>query len=1003
MSDLTLGLDLGPSSIGWALMDETHGRLHGTGVRVFPEGVDRDTKGGELSKNETRRIARGMRRQIARRARRKRKLRELLAGAGLLPPSALLDRDHADRVAWEHEQFQAADPYALRAKGVTEALTPHELGRVLLHLNQRRGFKSNRKADKARKKENSDMLKAISSLAEKIGDKTLGQYLHELRGTDEKQFHMTRLRGLHTRRDMLEAEFEKIWTAQQPHHGPLTDDLKTRIHRCIFFQREMYWPASVIGHCELEPRLPRCPRSDRRAQRFRLYQEINNLRVMDKSQEADRPLTPEERDSLITYLSGAKERSFDQIRKHLFDQHEGIQFNLERGERKKLLGLPTDALLSHKSLFGKTWADFAEEDKNRLVAAIHGGEESKIEKAAEKLGVTDPDLLEALYDSDLGDGYTSYSLYAIKKLLPPLERGLQLTSRDASIPCALREAGYLMPWEKAVNRQPFLPNPPLVTNPLVRSALHEVRKVVNAILRELVYRPGHKLAHIRVELAREARGTSEQRKQFSRDRQERENERDEAADEIRKHGSKPSRDAIDRYLLWKEQGRVCVYSGRSIGLAQLLGGEIDVDHVLPYPRSLDNSFNNRVVCFRNENAAKTDRTPYEWLAESNPNRYEQLLQRADKLPFAKARRFRIKHFELDDFFARQYVDTTYITTQVHQYVQCLGADVTALRGSHTAELRHHWGMDRILRDDGLNLKNREDHRHHAVDAIVIALSNRGRMQQLARIGRQGGTQTTGEVLDDPWMDFRSHAEAAVNAIYVSHKPRRKVKGALHEETLYGRTEKKGEFVYRKPVESLTRSMVDNIRDAKIKELVLQRLDAFKEAIGEGQKIPKEVWARPLTMPSGVPIKKVRLLKLDQTIQPLRPNANVKPGSLHHACIFDLPGNGRQRKDAVYVTMLEASLRIRDKQPVIHRTHPDQPAAKFVMSVTTGDMLLATFEGTEKLVIVSTLVSTQKRIHIVDARDARQSAKRKNEGKTPSSLEARKVTVDPIGRLRWAND
>src|SRR4029077_14394949 len=119
-------------------------------------------------------------------------------------------------------------------------------------------------------------------------------------------------------------------------------------------------------------------------------------------------------------------------------------------------------------------------------------------------------------------------------------------------------------------------------------------------------------------------------------------------------------------------------------------------------------------------------------------RYDEALQRADKLPYGKASRFRQKHVDIEDFFARQYVDTTYITTQVHQYIQTLGTDVLCPKGQHTATLRRHWGLDGVLRHDGLQLKNREDHRHHAVDALVIALTNRSRLQELTKLTKRGG-------------------------------------------------------------------------------------------------------------------------------------------------------------------------------------------------------------------------------------------------------------------------
>ncbi len=126
MSNYTLGLDIGSNSVGWALLDVENQKVIDTGVRVFQEGVDRDTKGAEVSKNETRRTARGARRSRKRRSYRKDKLFRMVVRRGLLPS----DPDVLQRV------FDT-DPYQLRAKGLDEELTDYELGRVLYHLNQR--------------------------------------------------------------------------------------------------------------------------------------------------------------------------------------------------------------------------------------------------------------------------------------------------------------------------------------------------------------------------------------------------------------------------------------------------------------------------------------------------------------------------------------------------------------------------------------------------------------------------------------------------------------------------------------------------------------------------------------------------------------------------------------------------------------------------------------------------------------------------------------------------
>ena len=662
------------------------------------------------------------------------------------------------------------------------------------------------------------MLAEINALAEDMkaqGSRTLGEHLADLQDGDSR----TRIRGRHTHRQMFEEEFEAVWEVQRKYHPALlTDQLKygtegkqtypcppkrmgkgdrlTKfgIHGLIFFQRPMYWPASVVGRCELEPSESR-PRADRLAKRFRLLQEVNNLRLLDPNTAQERPLTAEQRRELLDYLARSKERKFTEIRKKL-GLLDTQRFNLERGERDKLLGMPTDCLLAKKDFFGKRWWERPEEERTEMVRLLlddHVTDENITQCLAGKWNLS-PEAAEQVLDTDLGKGYARYSRKALAKLVPYMEEGLPLTAPGGER-CVLREAGYLQPHERAVGQKDLLDEPPDVANPLVRQALHEVRKVVNAVVREY-----GKPARIHVELMRQVKGPAEQRQRLLKDNRERERERDRAAECIRDLGFRVTGEAITRYLLWEQQGETCVYSGRSITPLHLFGGDVDVDHILPYGRSLDNSQMNRVVCFRSENAAKGDRTPHEWLAASDPEKFSHVLQRADGLPYPKARRFGQKSVELTDFFARQFVDTAYITTQVREYLERLGYDFhnfVCTKGRHTAELRRHWGLNTVLRHDDLDLKNRKDHRHHAVNAIVISLTSRSRLQQLAKLYKQGGIERTGEVLPDPWPHFRADVERAINAVNVSHRVERSVHGALHEETIYGPTAKPGRTCRRR--------------------------------------------------------------------------------------------------------------------------------------------------------------------------------------------------------------
>jgi len=439
---------------------------------------------------------------------------------------------------------------------------------------------------------------------------------------------------------------------------------------------------------------------------------------------------------------------------------------------------------------------------------------------------------------------------------------------------------------------------------------------------------------------------------------------------------------------------------------------------------------NKVLCFRDEWDAKGQRTLREWLAEQDPKKYEAVLQRAAQLPMEVRNRKRPKFSQapvaLAEVISSQLVDSAYVSQKVATYLACLGTEVVCCQGQLTAELRRQWDLNSVLQHDAPFRPNREDYRHHAVDAVVIAVTDWSRLQQLACTGR-----IVTEKMSPPWETFRDDVARSVNDIAVSHRTRRSVSGPLHDETHYGRTaklssekgadrpwacgwiENEGEFVHRKPLESLTLSAIEFIRDARVRQLVIERLAEFGLAPGGKGSIPSEVWTAPLlltrkpgrTASAPAIIKKVRLIKRDRSIRAIRNGTvYVKPGSIHHACLFELPGpNARPKRDAVFVSMLEARQRVNARQPIVNRIHPDHPDAKFIMSICPGDMLLAEFQGRQRAVVVSSLVSTQKLLRIVDAIDARPASKKKIEGKTPSSLRARKITVDPLGRIRWAND
>lgn len=1067
MSVLTLGLDLGPNSIGWALINEDGCRLVDCGVRVFPEGVDNFDTTKEKPRNEARRIARGMRRQIARRARRKRRLRDALIEAGLYPNDST-----------EQFRLDELDPYELRARALDHPLTPHELGRVFFHLAQRRGFLSNRKRERTSKKVEGILaeMSGLQADIEQTGARTLGEYLHRKVGSLN---HCNRssndhVRNRHTRREMLAHEFGEIWRSQARYHaqilterlrygsiGPQKQPLLPRarptgqslleafgIEGLIFFQRPIYWPRSVVGMCEYERKQKRCPRADRRAQRFRLLQEVNNLRYIDREKNEEQSLDSEQRSTLLAKLSMSRKMDFDKIRKAL-GFNETVQFNLESGKRKKLWGMVTDSMLAAKAAFGPKWHDLPENKKNRIVELLVNSIDD--DQTANRL-VSECGLTEQQADSVLGveipPGYIHLSVKAIEKLLPFLEAGMTLMGNDET-DSAMHAAGYMRRDE--LQRRVFdaLPDPTRasdarigdIPSPVVKRAIVELRKVVNAIIREY-----GKPAAVHVEMTRQVRQGPKARSEYISRIREIEAEREQAADEIRSLRDTGvnvavNRDSILQLLLWKQQNRDCIYCGNKISQAQLFGGDVDVDHILPYSRSLDDSQMNKVVCHRSCNAGKADQTPYEWLAESNPERYAAVCQHAMSLvrrgpfPYKKYRRIIQKELQLDDFIARQLTATGYITSATIEYLKCLfdkDHAVLGLKGELTAELRHQWGLDDVLSSlpdspawqEQSKLrpgeKNRADHRHHAIDAIVVALTNRSRLQKLSRIRKAGGMRATGEALDLPWKSFRDDVIARIKTINVSRRAERKVAGGLHDDKPYGVTSETGSFVLRKPIVDLSPNEVMQIRDAGIRRIIEARLAEHGIEVGRGKKDKEnrdfkknlEAALAGLAMPSGVPIKRVRLLRKDLTIRPIRDEkqdqAFVKPGSTHHLALFEWVVKGKLNRSAVFVTMLEAIDRVKHHQPVIERTPPSEhnkipPNARFLFSLSKGELILAKIDGNEQLMVFDTAAQTSEQMWFYRHTDARKSSDRDTSSFKPNTINARKVTVDPLGRIRWAND
>ena len=203
-------------------------------------------------------------------------------------------------------------------------------------------------------------------------------------------------------------------------------------------------------------------------------------------------------------------------------------------------------------------------------------------------------------------------------------------------------------------------------------------------------------------------------------------------------------DVLRKLRLWEEQGQVnarfCPYTGRTLSFGMVVSAQTEIDHILPFSRTLDNSMSNMVVCIAEANRAKGDMSPYEAFGHNPPGyNYEELLANVAKFPANKRWRFQpdaMERFESDDaFLDRQLNETQYLSRTARTYLAHLYNEksegiqrVRAIPGRMTALLRRGWGLNGMLSESGesqTERKQRDDHRHHAIDAFVVANTTHG--------------------------------------------------------------------------------------------------------------------------------------------------------------------------------------------------------------------------------------------------------------------------------------
>ena len=554
-------------------------------------------------------------------------------------------------------------------------------------------------------------------------------------------------------------------------------------------------------------------------------------------------------------------------------------------------------------------------------AALTNPENEDKLREALKQAEFEPLEIEALLTLPSFAGYGHISVKACRKLIPYLEQGMNYND-------ACQAAGYDFQGRQNGEKAQFLPASTEemedITSPVVRRAVAQTIKVVNAIIRE----QGESPVSIHLELAREMNKNFQQRSELDKAMRDNSAENERLMKELNElfPGRTVTGQDLVKYRLWKEQDGRCAYSIQPLELDKVItvSGYAEVDHIVPYSISFDDRRTNKVLVLKSENRQKGNRLPLQYLQGKRRDDFI-VYTKANVKNFRKRQNLLKERLSEEDgkgYIQRNLQDTQYIAAFMLNYIRnhlafadCSGAGkrrVVAVNGAVTAFLRKRWGLSKVRADGDL---------HHAADAAVIACTTQGMIKRVSDFYKRAETTAVrNEHFPEPWPHFRDELTQRLSAcpqedlmkinpvyyatvdissiqpVFVSRMPRHKVTGAAHEETIRSQVNEK----YTAVRKSITELSLD--KDGKIKDYFKPSSDtllyeALKKRLTEFGGNAKKAFAEPFYKPRadgtpGAQVRKVKVVaKMNNTI-PVRSGGGVaKGGDMIRIDVYYVPGDG----------------------------------------------------------------------------------------------------------------
>lgn len=1018
-----LGLDLGVGSIGWALIETENDipkQILGMGSRIVPltkDDSDQFQKGQAITKNADRTQKRTMRKGFDRFQLRRAYLTKILQANSMLPENG--------SKLWT---LQSVALWQLRADAACKEIDLKELGRVLYHLNQKRGYK-HAKADVSG---DSKQTAYVATVNQRYADLqktglTIGQYMYEqLKASevvgDNGVYYTFRVKDKVYPRGAYVEEYDRIMAEQKKHHPEvLTDELIDELrNRVIFYQRPLKSCKHLVSLCEFEMRPIKtkdgrivykgpkvAPRTSPLSQLCAIWETVNNIKLTNRKNE-EYPMTLAERQALVNHLMTNEKLTLTQLQKILgITKRDGWYGGKAIGK-----GMTGNKMLCDltKALGGKydQWLQFNLPTEQGNIVDVETGEiydviseqiereplqqlwhtlysisdkEELREALRKRFDITDDEVVDALFALDfVKPGYANKSTKFMRKELPLLMQGYMYSeacallgiNHSASLTKEQNDARKLKPRLAQLQKNEL-------RQPVVEKILNQMINVVNALKDEY-----GEIDCMRVELARELKQSLSEREETYRAINRNEKKNAEYAAKIKELGVRPSRSRVQKYHLWLESNHSCFYCGKQVNAAEFLSGaDVEVEHIIPRSVLFDDSFSNKVCACRQCNQEKGNLTAMDYIKTKSQEVQDAYLRRVEEAYASKNEETHISKTKRDhllwtlndipqDFIDRQLRQSQYIAKKAVEILSETCREVNATSGIVTDFLRHLWGYDEVLHDlnrpvfekvgltemkDGheriKGWTKRMDHRHHAIDALTIALTRQSYIQRLNTLNASREemyaevesadmeykekrsllekwvmlqphftTEQVAEKADGILISFRAGKRVttpAKRAIYVGGK-RQNVqtglqvpRGALTEETIYGKTD--GRFVVKYPLDHPSMKP-EEIVDPTIRQIVMDRLAAFG---GNAKK----AFATPLYSDKAqtMQIRSVRcftrlqensmtIVKRDEHGQPI---GYAKLGNNHHIALYkDKEGQMHEQ----VVTFMQAVMRKQAGLPIV---------------------------------------------------------------------------------------